>query len=68
MRLIDADAMQVEWLAKGLDDRTYDTNDVLDSIDEQPTIDPEYKRPPQPISLVNRYKLNISKITTARSP
>ena len=45
MRLIDADAMQVEWLAKGLDDRTYDTNDVLDSIDEQPTIDHEYKRP-----------------------
>lgn len=34
MRLIDADAMQVEWLAKGLDDRTYDTNNVLDSIDE----------------------------------
>lgn len=45
MRLIDADAMQVEWQTKELDDRTYDTNDVLDSIDEQPTIDPEYKRP-----------------------
>ena len=45
MRLIDADAMQAEWLTKELNDRTYDTNDVLDSIDEQPTIDPEYKRP-----------------------
>lgn len=45
MRLIDADAMQVEWLTKELDDRTYDTNDVLDSIDEQPTIDPEYQSP-----------------------
>lgn len=44
MRLIDADAMQAEWLTKELDDRTYDTNDVLDSIDEQPTIDPEYKK------------------------
>lgn len=45
MRLIDADAMQVEWLARELDNKTYNTNDVLDSIDEQPSIDPEYKRP-----------------------
>ena len=45
MRLIDADAMQVEWLARELDNKTYNTNDMLDSIDEQPSIDPEYKRP-----------------------
>lgn len=44
MRLIDADVMQVEWRGKELNGRIYDTNDVLDSIDEQPTIDPEYKR------------------------
>lgn len=45
MRLIDADAMQVEWLARELDNKTYNTNDMLDSIDEQPSIGPEYKRP-----------------------
>ena len=38
MRLIDADAMRQEWLENGENEYVYDTNAVLDSIDEQPTI------------------------------
>lgn len=45
MRLIDADALCAEWLNTGLNEKIYDTNDMLDSIDNQPTIDPEYKSP-----------------------
>lgn len=41
MRLIDADAMRQDWLENGQNEYVYDTNAVLDSIDEQPTIDPE---------------------------
>lgn len=39
-RLIDADAMRKEWLENGENEFVYDTNAVLESIDEQPTIDP----------------------------
>lgn len=39
MRLIDADAMREEWLENGENEYVYDTNAVLDSIDEQPTVD-----------------------------
>ena len=45
MRLIDADELRVYWLYNGLNEKIYDTNDVLESIDEQPTIDPESLRP-----------------------
>jgi hypothetical protein len=45
MRLIDADAMRQGWLENGQNEYVYDTNAVLDSIDEQPTIDPESLRP-----------------------
>ena len=38
MRLIDADAMRQEWLENGENEYVYDTNAVLDSIDEQPTV------------------------------
>lgn len=40
MRLIDADAFRENWLTGGLNEHVYDTNDVLDSIDDAPTIDP----------------------------
>lgn len=40
MRLIDADELREYWLYNGLNEKIYDTNDVLESIDEQPTIDP----------------------------
>ena len=39
MRLIDADAMYAEWLGDGENEYVYDTNAVLESIDEQPTVD-----------------------------
>ena len=39
MRLIDADAMRTDWLENGENEYVYDTNAVLESIDEQPTID-----------------------------
>ena len=39
MRPIDADAMRKEWLENGENEYVYDTNAVLDSIDQQPTID-----------------------------
>jgi len=39
MRLIDADAMRKDWLENGQNEYVYDTNAVLYSIDEQPTID-----------------------------
>lgn len=41
MRLIDADEWREYWLYNGLNEKIYDTNDVLESIDEQSTIDPE---------------------------
>lgn len=40
-RLIDADAMRQDWLENGENEYVYDTNAVLDSIDEQPTVDAE---------------------------
>lgn len=39
MRLIDADAMREDWLQNGENEFIYDTNAVLESIDEQPTVD-----------------------------
>ena len=45
MRLIDADELREYWLYNGLNENIYDTNDVLESIDEQPTVDPEALRP-----------------------
>ena len=39
MRQIDADAMRKEWLENGENEYVYDTNAVLDSIDNQPTIE-----------------------------
>lgn len=38
--MIDADAMRTEWLENGENEYVYDTNAVLDSIDQQPTIEP----------------------------
>lgn len=40
-RLIDADVMREDWLENGQNEYVYDTNAVLDSIDEQPTIEAE---------------------------
>lgn len=40
-RLIDADVMREDWLENGQNEYVYDTNAVLDSIDEQPTVDAE---------------------------
>lgn len=40
MRPIDADALRDEWLFNGLNEKVYNANDFLDSIDDQPTIDP----------------------------
>lgn len=45
MRLIDADELSEYWLYNGLNEKIYDTNDVLESIDEESTIDPESLRP-----------------------
>ena len=45
MRLIDADELREYWLCSGLNERVYDTNDVLYSIDDQQTINPESLRP-----------------------
>lgn len=39
MRLIDADKLREEWLYGGANERIYDTNDFLNSIDEQPSVD-----------------------------
>lgn len=39
MRLIDADAMRKDWLENGENEYIYDANCILESIDEQPTID-----------------------------
>lgn len=41
MRLINADVMRADWLENGQNEYVYDTNAVLDSIDEQPTIEAE---------------------------
>lgn len=39
MRLIDADSLRDEWLENGENERIYNTNDFLDSLDYAPTID-----------------------------
>ena len=39
MRLIDADALREDWLENGLNERAYDTNDFLSSIDDAPTVE-----------------------------
>lgn len=39
MRLIDADRMRLEWLMNGENEYIYDTNDFLNSIDDQPDVD-----------------------------
>lgn len=38
MRRIDADAFRDWWLNNGENEHIYDTNDVLDSIDNWPTL------------------------------
>lgn len=38
-RYIDADEMRKDWLENGENEYVYDTNAVLDSIDNQPTAD-----------------------------
>lgn len=38
MRLIDVDAFRDWWLNNGENEHIYDTNDVLDSIDNWPTL------------------------------
>ena len=40
MRLIDADAFRDWWLYNGENEHIYDTNDILDSIDNWPTFTP----------------------------
>lgn len=40
MRLIDADAFRDWWLNNGENEHIYDTNDVLDFIDNWPTLTP----------------------------
>lgn len=45
MRLIDADELRGLWLENGENEYIYDTNAVLDSIDEAPTIDPKDLQP-----------------------
>ena len=38
-RYIDADGLREYWLTNGKNERVYNTNDFLDSIDYQPTAD-----------------------------
>ena len=38
-RYIDADALREYWLENGVNENVYNTNDVLNSIDYQPTAD-----------------------------
>lgn len=40
-RYIDADVIRDEWLHGGENEHIYDTNDFLNSIDDQPTADVE---------------------------
>lgn len=39
-RLIDADSFRADWLYNGANEYVYDTNSVLDSIDNAPTVIP----------------------------
>ena len=38
-RYIDADELRKYWLENGINENVYNTNDVLDSIDYQPSAD-----------------------------
>ena len=42
-RLIDADAFREDWLYNGANEYVYNTNSVLDSIDNEPTVIPADK-------------------------
>ena len=42
-RLIDADALREDWLENGENEYVYDTNAILCSLDEAPTIIPADK-------------------------
>lgn len=44
MRTIDADELREYWLYNGLNEKIYDTNDVLESIDEQTDVDTDDER------------------------
>lgn len=61
MRLIDADELREFWLYNGLNEKIYDTNDVLESIDEQPTIDPESLLPPKDEWISVKDRLPVAK-------
>ena len=39
MRLIDADKLRNGWLYNGANENIYCANDVIDDIDEQPTVE-----------------------------
>ena len=41
MRPIDGDALRADWLENGQNEHVYDTNAVLDSIDNAPTLEVE---------------------------
>lgn len=55
MRLIDADAMREDWLENGENEHVYDTNAILASIDEQPTIEAV------PVEVINRVVMDLNK-------
>lgn len=61
MRLIDADELREYWLYNGLNENIYDTNDVLESIDEQPTVDPESLLPPKDEWISVKDRLPVAK-------
>lgn len=44
-RMIDADAFREWWLENGENEHIYDTNDILDSIDNWPTLTPPNASP-----------------------
>lgn len=60
MRLGDLDALRQDWLENGENEYVYDTNSFLESIDEQPTIDPE------DLPIVKELREQLAKVTAER--
>lgn len=60
MRLIDADELRQEWLENGENEYIYDTNSFLDSIDDQPTINPET------LPIARELREQLKKVTAVR--
>lgn len=59
-RLIDANALREDWLENGENEYVYDTNSFLCSLDDAPTISPEF------MPIVRHLREELERVTAER--